>query len=132
MVTAEDVARAIIFLCSDISSHITGQVIKVDGGRSLTSAGWFPYDGKANLDTPIEPSVPDKLSNLKSLFIMDNKPSNTIEQKLKITQWSTTDRNAHILIKGANYKVAEDYKQQAQSPSILESLSTMHNMQSPL
>ncbi|MCC6671016.1 MAG: SDR family oxidoreductase [Planctomycetes bacterium] len=29
----EDVARAILFLCSDLSSHVTGQVLRVDGGQ---------------------------------------------------------------------------------------------------
>jgi 3-oxoacyl-[acyl-carrier protein] reductase len=32
--TAEDVANAALFLCSDASAYITGQVIGVDGGRS--------------------------------------------------------------------------------------------------
>jgi acetoacetyl-CoA reductase/3-oxoacyl-[acyl-carrier protein] reductase len=29
----EDVARAVLFLCTDLSSHVTGQVIRVDGGQ---------------------------------------------------------------------------------------------------
>jgi len=31
----EDVARVIVFLCSDDARHITGQVILVDGGLTL-------------------------------------------------------------------------------------------------
>jgi acetoacetyl-CoA reductase/3-oxoacyl-[acyl-carrier protein] reductase len=31
----EDVANAIIFLCSDLARHITGEVIKVDGGQYI-------------------------------------------------------------------------------------------------
>ena len=31
----EDIAKAVEFLCSDLSDYITGQVIRVDGGRSL-------------------------------------------------------------------------------------------------
>jgi NAD(P)-dependent dehydrogenase (short-subunit alcohol dehydrogenase family) len=29
----EDVARSILFLCSELSSHVTGQVLRVDGGQ---------------------------------------------------------------------------------------------------
>lgn len=36
MVTAEDVANAVAFLCSDDSSMIRGQIITIDGGLSLT------------------------------------------------------------------------------------------------
>lgn len=31
----KDVANAILFLCSDLSRHITGEVIKVDGGQYI-------------------------------------------------------------------------------------------------
>ncbi|KAA3601495.1 MAG: SDR family NAD(P)-dependent oxidoreductase [Calditrichaeota bacterium] len=31
----EDVAKAILFLCSDFARHITGEVIKVDGGQYI-------------------------------------------------------------------------------------------------
>jgi acetoacetyl-CoA reductase/3-oxoacyl-[acyl-carrier protein] reductase len=31
----EDVARAVLFLCSDLSRHITGQVLRVDGGQLI-------------------------------------------------------------------------------------------------
>ena len=33
----EDVARVIVFLCSEAARHITGQVIVVDGGLTLAS-----------------------------------------------------------------------------------------------
>jgi NAD(P)-dependent dehydrogenase (short-subunit alcohol dehydrogenase family) len=29
----EDVARAVLFLCTELSAHITGQVLRVDGGQ---------------------------------------------------------------------------------------------------
>jgi 3-oxoacyl-[acyl-carrier protein] reductase len=33
--TPEDVARLVCFLCSDVSRHITGEVIKIDGGQYI-------------------------------------------------------------------------------------------------
>jgi 3-oxoacyl-[acyl-carrier protein] reductase len=31
----EDVAGAVLFLCSDLSAHVTGQVLRVDGGQLM-------------------------------------------------------------------------------------------------
>ena len=33
--SSEDVAHVVAFLCSDFSRHITGEVIKVDGGQYI-------------------------------------------------------------------------------------------------
>ncbi|MFQ5865085.1 MAG: SDR family NAD(P)-dependent oxidoreductase [bacterium] len=35
LATSEDVAYLILFLCSDLARHITGEVIKVDGGQYI-------------------------------------------------------------------------------------------------
>ena len=31
----DDVARTVLYLCSELSSHVTGQVIRVDGGQLI-------------------------------------------------------------------------------------------------
>jgi 3-oxoacyl-[acyl-carrier protein] reductase len=31
----EDVAHVVTFLCSDLARHITGEVVKVDGGQYI-------------------------------------------------------------------------------------------------
>jgi 3-oxoacyl-[acyl-carrier protein] reductase len=33
--TPEDVAQLVLFLCSDLSRHVTGEVIKIDGGQYI-------------------------------------------------------------------------------------------------
>ena len=35
--TSQDIAGAALFLCSDAAQHITGQVLMVDGGRSIAT-----------------------------------------------------------------------------------------------
>jgi NAD(P)-dependent dehydrogenase (short-subunit alcohol dehydrogenase family) len=31
----EDVAATILYLCSDLARHVTGEVIRVDGGQAI-------------------------------------------------------------------------------------------------
>jgi 3-oxoacyl-[acyl-carrier protein] reductase len=35
LATAEDVAGPIVFLCSDLAGHITGEILNVNGGSVL-------------------------------------------------------------------------------------------------
>ena len=48
-------AKTIVFLCSQRASSITGQIIKVDGGRNLTSSGYVHYKGYRNMNSRFEP-----------------------------------------------------------------------------
>jgi 3-oxoacyl-[acyl-carrier protein] reductase len=38
--TQEEVARVVLFLCSDLSTYLTGQTVIVDGGASLLTKMW--------------------------------------------------------------------------------------------
>ena len=49
----DDIVKVIIFLASKRSSKITGQIIKVDGGRSLTSSGYVHYKGIQNMNAKL-------------------------------------------------------------------------------
>ena len=42
----EEVAKAIIYLTSESAAKITGHIMKVDGGKSLTSRGQNDWFGK--------------------------------------------------------------------------------------
>lgn len=53
--TVEEVAKAIIFLTSDQALKITGHILKVDGGKSLTSSGYMPWYGQEVMNRRFEP-----------------------------------------------------------------------------
>jgi enoyl-[acyl-carrier protein] reductase III len=44
LVTPEDIANVVAFLCSDEADMIRGQTLVVDGGYSLCMAGLDPYN----------------------------------------------------------------------------------------
>ena len=45
IVLPEEVAKAIVFLSSDKSKRVTGHILKVDGGKSLTSSSTIDWYG---------------------------------------------------------------------------------------
>jgi NAD(P)-dependent dehydrogenase (short-subunit alcohol dehydrogenase family) len=55
MATPDDIVKAIIFLASKRSGKITGHILKVDGGRSLTSSGFSSWKGMRNMNNRFEP-----------------------------------------------------------------------------
>ncbi len=56
MANPEDIVRTIVFLSSNRrSGRITGQIIKVDGGRSLTTSGYIPWAGSKMMNSRFEP-----------------------------------------------------------------------------
>ena len=116
-----EVAKVVLFLCSDRSSTITGQVIKVDGGRSLTSSGYVHYKGIRNMNSVYEPN--DVKLGIKYDFFGWNKSKEFtqkeiasmgekeleefIQQKCKESNFSTNNISAHIRHE-VNYNKVED------------------------
>lgn len=72
----EEIAKAIIYLTSEKADFITGHVMKVDGGRSLTSAGYTPWYGNDAMDRRYEPTN-GVVSKAKGFY------SNYFEKKVK-------------------------------------------------
>lgn len=118
MASPEDIAKVIIFLASKRSSSITGQIVKVDGGRSLTSSGYAAWFGMKNMNARFEPDG-NTLGggiNISSLFSFLKKKEDTEVQPVKFPEtekeiddlinesnWSTRLSEAHEKIT-ANYK----------------------------
>ena len=101
----DDITKVIAFLASDRSKNITGQIIKVDGGRSLTSSGYVHYKGMKNMNSRFEPDGEKVTSWFENLFKFDGKnidiPKDEkelkkfINQKIKESNFSTNLEDAH-------------------------------------
>lgn len=117
MASADDVARAIIFLSSNRSSTITGHILKVDGGRSLTSSGWVPWRGSTNMNSRYEPDgvvpslqINELYNSIYDKYIGGNKKEveypkneNDIEKLIDQSNWATRSSGAHDKVT-ASYK----------------------------
>ena len=68
----DDIVKVIIFLASSRSSKITGQIIKVDGGRSLTSSGYVHYKGLNNMNVVFEPDT-FKINSIFNIYLKNGK-----------------------------------------------------------
>ena len=100
----DDITKVIVFLASDRSKMITGQIIKVDGGRSLTSSGYVHYKGFLNMNTKLEPDSLKAFSWVSNLMPINKKtepPKNKkdladfIEEKMKESFFSTNAKNSY-------------------------------------
>ena len=104
----DDIVKVIIFLASVRSEKITGQIIKVDGGRSLTSSGYVHYKGMLNMNSRFEPDG----ENIKSWFqnkfnfkekmvkeISDkNELKKFVDENINKSNFATRLYDAHISI----------------------------------
>jgi NAD(P)-dependent dehydrogenase (short-subunit alcohol dehydrogenase family) len=108
MARPDDIVKVIIFLASVRSEKITGQIIKVDGGRSLTSSGYVHYKGMLNMNSRFEPDG----ENIKSWFqnkfnfkekmvkeISDkNELKKFVDENINKSNFATRLYDAHISI----------------------------------
>ena len=101
----DDITKVIAFLASERSKNITGQIIKVDGGRSLTSSGYVHYRGMKNMNSRFEPDGERAISWLGNLVKFGDKnveiPKDEkelkkfINQTIKESNFSTNLEDAH-------------------------------------
>ena len=79
-------AKAIVFLCSKRASSITGQIIKVDGGRNLTSSGYVHYKGYRNMNSRFEPDDENIWKKYDIFNIFTKKENDKIENVEKMSE----------------------------------------------
>ena len=112
----DDIVKVIAFLASNRSEKITGQIIKVDGGRSLTSSGYVHYKGMLNMNSRFEPDglsikswFKDKLT-IKGKMEREIKDKNElrkfVEENINKSNFSTRLADAHLNI-NPNYKIVD-------------------------
>ena len=118
MALPDDIVKVISFLSSQRSSKITGQIIRVDGGRGLTSSGYVHYKRLRNMNSRFEPdgvSMGEWWSSLSKTITGDKeavpiqdsmKLKKFVEDKIRMSNFSTRDSDAHTTI-NANYKNIE-------------------------
>ena len=118
MARPDDVAKMIVFLASKRSSKITGQILKSDGGRSLTSSGYVHWRGIKNMNSRFEPDGPsisykmaelarkvgEKVGEVKPIQFPENEEE--IDKLINEANWSTRLSEAHEKVT-ASYKSIE-------------------------
>ena len=112
----DDIVKAIVFLASKRNEKITGQVIKVDGGRSLTSSGYVHYKGMKNMNSRFEPDGVNLSAWLGDIFSRSKKMEKVIEdendlkkfiaENIAQSNFSTRLSDAHNNV-NANYKIVD-------------------------
>ena len=114
----DEIVKVIIFLASKRSKKITGQIIKVDGGRGLTSSGYVHYKGLFNMNSKIEPDKDILLQSGDICYnlceknkIMDkpitdkNELKKFVEKTIKNSNFSTRNMEAFYNVKNDYYQV---------------------------
>ena len=97
-------AKTIVFLCSKRASSITGQIIKVDGGRNLTSSGYVHYKGYRNMNSRFEPDDENIWKKYDIFNIFTKKENDKIEIIEKLPE-NELDKFILNKIKESNFSV---------------------------
>ena len=118
MAYPDDIVKVISFLASNKSKCITGQIIKADGGRALTSSGYVHYRGLKNMNARFEPNgltfgswideVKKKLIGPIVYFPIGDFPQviKFVGDKINENNFSTNLSDAHLSV-NAGYKFVD-------------------------
>jgi hypothetical protein len=124
MARPDDIVKAIIFLASKRSEKITGQVIKVDGGRSLTSSGYVHYKGMKNMNSRFEPDGPNLSTWVGDFFNRNKKMEDLIEDEKdlkKFIEENISQSNFSTRLTDAHFSINATYKRVDANEDLLKS-----------
>lgn len=114
-----DPAKAIVFLCSKRAESITGQIIKVDGGRNLTSSGYVHYKGYNNMNSRFEPDD-ENLWNKFNIFNYFKKDEKNVMKKIEKMNEKELDKFINKTISESNFShnLIEENDEENQSSNL--------------
>lgn len=113
MAKPDDIVKAIVFLASIRSEKITGQIIKVDGGRSLTSSGYVHYRGMKNMNERFEPDGEKMTSWIGEMFTSNKKMEKCIEDEKELKKFveeNINQSNFSTRLSDAHNNINPSYK----------------------
>jgi hypothetical protein len=122
----DDVVKAIAFLCSKRAQSITGQVISVDGGASLTNSTFCHWDGLRTMNAKLVPTGVKTMPLLMRLvnegFVRKWRPverdHNWVKKQHTSSNWATHLADAHV-------KVTDNYSKLDKSENVLSGYEEM-------
>ena len=115
-----DPAKAIVFLCSKRAESITGQIIKVDGGRNLTSSGYVHYKGYNNMNSRFEPDD-ENLWNKFNIFNYFKKEEKNVMKKVENMNEKELEKFINKTISESNFShnlIGENNDEENQSSNL--------------
>ena len=115
-----EIANAVIFLTSEQAFKITGHVMKVDGGKSLTTSDFEPKRDH----TPSEGLIPKLLSKTTGKQVAASASTqvpaagtadfeNWLSKTIQESSWSTRHEDAH-------FKITQGYRNEELDQERLE------------
>ena len=103
----DDIAKAIAFICSSKAQQITGQILRVDGGRHLTSALFTHWDSSSTMPSKIFPEPNNQMIGREAT--KESHSRLNVKEMLEKSKWYTNMADAHVKIRsGYNEREVEE------------------------
>ena len=102
----DEITKAVTFLCGPRSKKVTGQILPIDGGLSITSNVHVDWAGQYYMDSKFAPkgnnTLPSFLKWVKEdIFDRINPPSKDerwMMNRHRSSNWATLHADAHVKI----------------------------------
>ena len=123
--TEVEVAKAIIHLSSEQCLKMTGQIVKVDGGKSITSKGQIDWYGMSYTNRKFEPEASASYANY--LMRPSDKPR-PVGNKRELADWVDDMQTSSWAIQSddAHKKALSMYVNQEENLSHLKYAAEAH------